>query len=75
MLGDALIHQRLGKGRLVGLVMPMAPVTEHVDDDRLAEMLAVLGGDLGRVDYGFGVVAIHVEDWRVDHLGHVGRVG
>ena len=75
MLGDALIHQRLGKGRLVGLVMPMPPVTEHVDDDRLAEMLAVLGGDLGGVDYGFGVVAIHVEDWRVDHLGHVGRVG
>ena len=75
MLGDALIHQRLGERRLVGLVMPMPPVTEHVDYDRLTEMLAVLGGDLGGVDYGFGVVAIHVEDWRVDHLGHVGRVG
>lgn len=35
--------------------MPMAPITEHVDDDRLAEMLALFGGDLGRVDYGFGI--------------------
>ncbi len=75
MLGDALIHQRLGEGRLVRLVMAVPPVAEHVDDDRLAETLAELGGDLGDVDHGFRIVAVHVEDRCVDHLGDVGRVG
>jgi hypothetical protein len=31
MLGDALIHQWLGEGRLVGLVVPVAAIAEHVD--------------------------------------------
>ena len=75
MLGDPLIHQRLGEGRLVGLVMAVAAVAEHVDDHRLAEALAELGGDLGDVNHGFRIVAVHVEDRRIDHLGDVGRVG
>ena len=75
MLADAGIHQRLGEGRLVGLVMAVAPVAEHVDDDRLAETLAVLDGDLGDMHHGLGIVAVHVEDRRVDHLGDVGGVG
>ena len=75
MLGDALVHQRLGEGRLVGLVMTVPAVAEHVDDHRLQEALAELGGDLGDVNDGLGIVAVHVEDRRIDHLGDVGRVG
>src|SRR5262245_49177437 len=75
MLGDAPIHQGLGEGGLVGLVVAEAPVAEHVDDDRLAEALAVLRGDLGDIDHGLGIVAIHVKDRRIDHLGDVGGVG
>ena len=75
MLADAGIHQGLGEGRLVGLVMAVAPVAEHVDHHRLAEMLAVLDGDLGDMHHGLGIVAVHVEDRRVDHLGDVGGVG
>ena len=50
---DRLVHQRLREHRLVGLVVAVAPVAEHVDDDRLLELLPELGGDLGDVHHGF----------------------
>ena len=75
VLADRLVHQRLGEGRLVALVVAEAPVAEHVDDHRLVELLAELGGDLGGVDHRFRIVAIGVQDRRLDHLGDVGRVG
>ncbi len=75
MAADRLVHQRLGEGRLVALVVAEAPVAEHVDDHRLVELLAELGGHLGGVDDRFRVVAVGVQDRRLDHLGDVGRVG
>jgi hypothetical protein len=68
---DRLVHQRLREHRLVGLVVAVAPVAEHVDDDRLLELLPELGGDLGDMHDGFGIVAVHVEDGRLDHARHV----
>ncbi len=59
---DALVHQGLREGRLVGLVVAEAAVAEHVDDDGLLELLPELGGDLRRIDDRFRVVAIAVED-------------
>ena len=75
MLADTRIHQGLGERRLVGLVMAVAAVAEHVDDHGLAEALAELHGDLGHIDHGLRIVAVHMEDRRVDHLGDVGRIG
>ena len=72
---DRLVHQRLREHRLVGLVVAVAPVAEHVDDDRLLELLAELGGDLGDVHHRFRVVAVHVEDRRLDHARDVRAVG
>ena len=74
MRADLLVHQRLGERRLVAFVVAEAPVAEHVDDDRLLEFLPELGRDLGGVDHRFGIVAVHVEDRRLDHLGDVGRI-
>ncbi len=74
MLADAAIHQGLGEGRLVSLVMAVTTVAEHVDDHGLAVTLAKLDGDLGHMHHGLGVVAVHVEDRGIDHLGHVGGV-
>ena len=68
---DGLVRRRLGEHRLVGLVVAEAAVAEHVDDDRFREPLAELGGDLGDVDNGFGMVAVDVEDGRLDHQGNV----
>ena len=38
----------------------------------LLELLAELGRDLGDVDHRFRIVAVDVEDRRLDHLGDVG---
>ena len=75
MRADRAIHQRLREGRLVALVMPVAAIAEHVDDDRLVELLPVFDRDFGAVDDRFRVVAVGVEDRRLDQLGDVGRIG
>src|SRR5271155_2445670 len=60
------VHQRLGESRLVALVVAVAAITEHVDDDRLVKPLPELDGDLGAIDHGLRVIAIDVEDRRFD---------
>ena len=75
MAADGLVHQGLGEARLVALVMAEAAIAEHVDDDRLVELLPELHRHLGGEGHGLGVVAVDVEDRRLDHLGHVGRIG
>ena len=67
--------KRLGEHGLVALVVPEPAVAEDVDDDVLAEALAELGRDAGGVDDGLGVVAVDVEDRRLDHQREVGRIG
>ena len=75
MRADRLVHQRLGERRLVAFVVAVAAIAEHVDDDRLLELLPELGRDLGGVDHRLRIVAVGVEDRRLDHLGDVGRIG
>ena len=75
MLGDRLVHQRLGERRLVAFVVAVTAIAEHVDDDRLLEFLPEFGRHLGGEDHGFRIVAVDVEDRRLDHLGDVGRIG
>ena len=75
MRPDQLVHDRLGEARLVAFIVPEAAVAEHVDDHRLVEFLAELGGDLGGIDHRFGIVAVAMEDRRLDDLGEVGRIG
>ena len=75
MVLDLRVHQRLGHRRVVALVVTEPAVAEHVDHHVLAELLAVLGGDLGGVDHGFRIIAVDVENRRLDHQGHVGRIG
>ena len=74
MRADRLVHQRLGERRLVALVVAEAAVAEHVDHDRHLELLPELGRDLGGVHHRLGIVAVGVEDRRLDHLGDVGRI-
>jgi hypothetical protein len=75
MRADLAIHQRLREARLVALVVAEAAIAEHVDDDRLVELLPELRGDLGREHHRFGIVAIDVEDRRLDQLRHIRRIG
>ena len=71
---DQVVHQRLGERRVVRLVVAAPPVADHVDDDVLLERLPVGEGQPADPDHGFGVVAVDVEDRRLDHPGHVGGV-
>ena len=74
VLGDRLVHQRLRVARVVALVVPVAAVAPHVDDDVLVEPLAVLERQPGHPDARLGVVAVDVEDRRLHRLGDVAAV-
>ena len=71
LVTDLRVHLRLGHRRVIALVVTEAAIAEHVDDDVLAELLAVFGGDLGGIDHRLGIIAVHVEHRRIDHLRHV----
>ncbi len=71
---DEVVHHGLGHRGVVALVVAAAAVADDVEDDVLAEVLAVLERQLRHPDAGLGVVAVHVEDRRLDHPGHIGRV-
>ena len=72
---DVLVHLGVGEHGLVALVVTEAAVAEDVDDHVLVELLPELGRHLGGVDHRLGVVAVDVEDRRLDHQRDVGRVG
>ena len=71
---DLRDHQRLGVGRLVLLVVAEAPVADQVDDDVVAELLAVGHRQPDRADGGLRVVRIDVDDRDVEALGEVARI-
>ena len=74
MLGDRGVHQRLGEARLVAFVVAEAAVAPHVDDDVAAELLAIFDRQLAAEGHRFGIVAVDVEDRRLDRLGDVRRI-
>ena len=73
-LADDLVHHRLSGGRLVGFVVAVTAVADQVDHHVAAEPLAEVVGQPGYQDHRFGIVAVHVQHRRVDHLGQVGAV-
>ena len=73
-LGDRLVHQRLGVAGIVALVVAVAAVADHVDDDVLVERLAVFERQLGNAHARLGVVAVDVEDRRLHRLGDIAAV-
>ena len=75
MRGDRLIHHRLREGGIVELVVTVLAVADEVDEDVLLELLPEADGEAGGLHRGLRVVAVHVEDRRLDDLGHVARVG
>ena len=73
--GDFLGDGRLGEGCLVGLVVALAAVAIHVDDDVAAEFLAEFQGKQGCPVEFHRLLAVDVEDRGLDHFCHVGGVG
>ena len=71
---DALIHEGLGERRLVAFVVSVPAVAQQVDDGVAPELLAEAEGKVDDVADRLRVVAVDVEDGRLDELGDVGRV-
>ncbi len=73
--GDFAGHQRLGEARLVLLVVAVLAIAPQIDHDVAVELLAECDRQLRRVKTRLGVIPVHVEDRRLNHLGHVRGVG
>ena len=75
MRADESIHDRLSERGLVAFVVAEPPIAEHVDDNRLMELLPVFGRHLGAEDDRLGIIAVDMKDRRLDQLGDVRRIG
>jgi hypothetical protein len=71
---DGLVEQGLGETGLVGLVMAPAAITVHVDHNVTAEFLAEIQGQVDDLRDRFRVLAVHVENGALQHLGHIAGV-
>ena len=72
---DAVVEDGLGEGGLVALVVPAPPVAVEVDDDVAAVALAEVEGDVDDLGHRLRLLAVDVEDRRLEHLRDVRAVG
>ena len=74
MLLDLAVQDGLRVAGVVAFVVAVAAVADHVDDDVLLELLAVVEGDLHHAYGGLGIVAVDVEDGRLHAARDVGGI-
>lgn len=72
---DALVHERLGEGRLVGLVVTVLSVTVEIDNDIVLELGAPISSELADKVDSLHIIGVDVEDGGIDGLGDIGTVG
>src|SRR5690554_551955 len=70
---DEAVHERLRHRRVVTLVVPAAAEADDIDDDVFVELLAESEREFCDAQHGLGVVAIHVEDRRLNGLRDIRR--
>ena len=75
VLGDRLVHQRLGEARLVALVVAVPAVAPEIDHHVDLELLPELGRQPGDVGHRHRVVAVDVEHRALHAARDVRRVG
>ena len=71
---DFFVHHRLGGGGFVGLVMAQPPVAHHVNDHILVEGHPVFNRQLGDEQHRFRVIAVHMKNRGLHHLGDIGAI-
>ena len=74
LLADGLVHPWLRKARLVGLVVPVAPIADDIYDDISLVLGAVIGCKLTNKYDGFRVITIYVENWGINEFSDIRRV-
>mmetsp|Transcript_106295 Transcript_106295/g.317643 ORF Transcript_106295/g.317643 Transcript_106295/m.317643 type:complete len:207 (+) Transcript_106295:1293-1913(+) len=71
VLADRLVEQWLGELWVIALVVPEAPVADHVEDDIVAPLLPPLCGHLECTDHRNGVISVDVENGHAKCLAQV----
>ena len=71
VLPDLPVHDGLGGGRLVRLAVAVPAVAHHVDDHVFLEFHAVIQGQIRNIYDRVGVIAVHVKDRGLHHLGDI----
>ena len=74
VFGDDIIQFWLRKLRLIGLIVPMATVADHVNKYVFVEFLPELSSQFSGKNYRFSIVSIHVNDRRIDNFGHISTI-
>src|SRR5690606_2562766 len=69
-----IVQLRLGKFRLVALIVAMAPVTQQIDENVLEKFLPVFHRQVGGERNSFGIVTVDVKDGCVNDLCDIGAV-
>ena len=72
---DALVHEGLSEGRLVGLVVAVLAVADKIDDNVLLELGTPISSELADKVDSLDIVSVDVEDGGVDGLGDIRAVG
>ena len=70
-----LVHEGLGEGWLIDLIVAMLAVAHNVHHHITLPLLAPLGGKLTSAHNRLDVVTIDMEDWSAQGLGHIGAIG
>ena len=71
---DGLVHQGLCRGRLIRLVVSVPAVADQVDYHVALESGTEITGDFHHVVHGLRIVAVHVKNGCVHHLGDCGAI-
>ena len=74
VLVDDLVHLRLGERRLVAFVVSPATVADQIDQEILAEGVAVLDRHAHRGQAAFRIVGIDMHDRNLEALGEIAGV-
>ena len=68
---NQVVHQRLGHRGVITLVVTAATVADDVDDHIALEGLAVGESEFSDTEHCFGVVAVDMENRRLNGLRHI----
>ena len=71
MAFNSRIHDRLCCRRLICFVVAMPAIANKIDDNVFPESLPIGQGQTRNQNHGLGIVAVHVEYRRFDHLRDV----
>src|SRR6185437_6915367 len=75
MIANLAVKQWLRVTRIVGLVVAVAAIAHHVDDDVLLELLPVIVGELRGAHTRLRIVPIHMQNRSLHHARNIGRIG